>query len=405
MTAALAIADHGYRVSLVEQTEELGGNLRLLHRTIGGNSPQELLEDTISRVEKHPLIDVYQKAKLMNSRGVVGRFSTIIEKEDGAGETLEHGVIVMATGGQEAETKEYAYEESDHILTQHQLEQKIFEGALDHANLKTVAMIQCVGSREEPRNYCSRICCTSALKNALYIKEQSPETHVYILYRDIMAYGFLETYYTQARKAGVIFIQYEVGEKPQVKVENGRVRISVADPILGREVDLNTDLLVLSTGVVPSDVKGIADMFGLEVNEDGFFQEADSKWRPVDFIKEGIFMAGIAHSPRSVTESIAMAEAAAQRALRILSSERLAAGKIVAEVRHALCSLCERCISSCPYEARRHEEDLEKIVVDELMCQGCGSCAMVCPNSASVLRGFRDQQVFEIIDAALGGIG
>jgi heterodisulfide reductase subunit A len=184
-------------------------------------------------------------------------------------------------------------------------------------------------------------------------------------------------------------------------VENGRPQISVTDRILGRKVDVHPDLLVLSTGIVPNDVKGLADMFGLEVNEDGFFQEAESKWRPVDFIREGIFMAGIAHSPRSVTESIAMAEAAAQRALRILSSERLAAGKIVAEVRHAICSLCERCVSACPYEARRYEEDLEKIVVDELMCQGCGSCAMVCPNSASVLRGYRDQQLFDVIDAAL----
>jgi len=257
MTAALAIADHGYRVSLLEQAEDLGGNLRLLHRTIDGSSPQELLEDTIARVEKHPLIDVYKKAKLINSQGGVGRFSTIIEKEDGAGETLEHGVIIMATGGQEAETKEYAYEENDHILTQHQFEQKLAEGAIDPTNLSSVAMIQCVGSREEPRNYCSRICCTSALKNALYIKEKNPETDVYIFYRDIMAYGFLETYYTQSRKAGVIFVQYEVGEKPQVRVENGRPRISTIDPILGREVDLNTDLLVLSTGMVPNDVKGI----------------------------------------------------------------------------------------------------------------------------------------------------
>ena len=206
MTAALAIADHGYRVSLLEQAEDLGGNLRLLHRTIDGSSPQELLEDTIARVEKHPLIDAYKKAKLINSQGGVGRFSTIIEKEDGAGETIEHGVIVMATGGQEAETKEYAYEENDHILTQHELEQKLVEGAIDPAKLNSVAMIQCVGSREEPRNYCSRICCTSALKNALFIKEQNPDTDVYIFYRDIMAYGFLETYYTQARKAGVIFV-------------------------------------------------------------------------------------------------------------------------------------------------------------------------------------------------------
>lgn len=405
MTTALAIADHGFKVNLVEQAEELGGNLRSLHRTIDGGSPQELLEDTITRVEKHPHIQVFKKSKVMNSEGRVGHFSTIIEKEDGAGVSFEHGVVVLATGGQEAETKEYAYEESEAIITQHELEQKLAEGDVDPAKLTTVAMIQCVGSREEPQNYCSRICCASALKNALYLKEQNPEINVYIFYRDIMSYGFLETYYTQARRAGVIFIQYEVDKKPQVTIQEGQPQIFGSDPILGRELTIKPDVLVLSTGIVNNNGRELATLFGLEVNEDGFFQEAESKWRPVDFIKEGIFMAGIAHSPRSITESIAMAEAAAQRALRILSSERLAAGTTVAEVRHAICSLCERCITACPYEARWRDEDEEKIMVDELMCQGCGSCAMVCPNSASVLRGYRDQQVFEIIDAALEGIG
>jgi heterodisulfide reductase subunit A len=401
MTAALAIADHGFKVNLVEQTEDLGGNVRSLHRTIQGDSPQELLESTISSVEKHPNIQVFKKSKVIDSRGHVGRFHTVIEKEDGVGESIEHGVTILATGGEEAKTKEYAYEESEAILTQHELEEKLAEGDVDPAKLMTVAMIQCVESREEPRNYCIRICCTSALQNALHIKEQNPEVNVYIFYRDIMSYGFLETYYTQARKSGVMFIQYELDKKPQVTVNNGRPQISAVDPILDRKVEVQPDLLILSTGIVPNNGEELTSLFGLEVNEDGFFQEAESKWRPADFIKEGIFMAGIAHSPRSITESIAMAEAAAQRTLRILSSERLAAGNTVAEVRHAICSLCERCIAACPYEARWYYEDEDKIVVDELMCQGCGSCAMVCPNSASVLRGYRDQQMFEVIDAAL----
>jgi len=404
MTSALAIADHGFEVSLVEQGEGLGGNIRLLHRTIEGNSPQQLLEDTVSKVEKHPNIEVYKEASVVYSQGRVGGFSTTIEKEEGVGQTLEHGVTVLATGGMEATTESYAYGKSEAIVTQHELEQKLGEGAVDPASLTAVAMIQCVDSREEPRNYCSRICCASALKNALFIKEQNPETSIYIFYRDIMAYGFLETYYTQARNAGVVFVQYEVDQKPQVSVENGRPMISATDPILGRDLMIQPDLLVLSTGIVPNDVEKLTDLFGLEVNEDGFYKEAESKWRPVDFIKEGIFMAGIAHSPRSITESIATAEAASQRALRILSSERLAAGNIVAEVRHAICSLCERCVDTCPYGARLQDEDEEKIVVDELMCQGCGSCAAICPNSASVLRGFREQHMFDVIDSALRGI-
>ncbi|MFC1534483.1 response regulator [Thermodesulfobacteriota bacterium] len=401
MTTALAIADHGFKVDLVEQSETLGGNLRLLHRTIDGKSPQDLLEDTISRIDKHPNVEVFTQTKVMGSQGQAGRFSTVIETADGAGKTLEHGVTILATGGGEAKPESYSYGKSESILTHHELEQKLAEGIVDPASLSTIVMIQCVESREEPRNYCSRICCTSALKNALYIKEQNPETDVYIFYRDIMAYGFLEQYYTEARRAGVLFIQYEVDKKPRVEVENGRVRISAIDPILGRELDLSPDFLILSAGIIPEQGKETANLFGLEVDRDGFFLEAESKWRPVDFIREGIFMAGIAHSPRSITESIAMAEAAAQRALRILSSERLTAGHIVAEVRHAICSLCEKCVSACPYEARSLDEDLGKIVIDELMCQGCGSCAMVCPNSASVVRGYRDQQVLDIIDAAL----
>ena len=404
MSAALGIADHGYEVSLVEQGKGLGGNLHHIHRTIQGDSPQELLEETVARVEQHPKIQFYTQAKVVHSRGHVGHFATAIEKEDGVGETIEHGVTLLATGGSEASTKSYAYGEAESILTQHELEGKLADKTVDPSGLSAVAMIQCVDSREEPRNYCSRICCATALKNALYLKDQNPEIDIYIFYRDIMSYGFLESYYTQARKGGVIFIQYDQNQKPQVSVENGKPRIIADDPILGRKLGINADLLVLSAGVSRGGAGQLADLFGVEANRDGFFQEADSKWRPVDFIKEGIFMAGIAHSPCSINEAIAMAEAAAQRSLRILNSERLASGRIVAEVRQTLCALCERCITACPYGARSYDEEQELIAVDQLMCQGCGSCATVCPNSASILRGNRDQQLFEVIDAALENI-
>jgi heterodisulfide reductase subunit A len=401
MSSALAIAEHGFEVFLVEKAEELGGNLKALHRTIEGDSPQELLARTVTQVERHPNIHTYTKSRVLHSRGRVGRFRTTIEKDDGMGESLEHGVTVLATGGKEAPTESYGYGQSESIVTQHQLEEKLHSGVVNPGELNVVTMIQCVDSREEPRNYCSRVCCSSALKNSLYLKEQNPEIDVYVLYRDIMAHGFLETYYTKARQAGVIFIQYEVGDKPRVEVANGRIAVGIKDPILDREVMIESDLLVLSTGIVPNEQEKIAKIFEVETDQDGFFQEAEYKWRPVDFIKEGIFTCGIAHSPRSVTETIAMSEAAAQRALRILSSERVMAGRTVAEVRHSLCSLCEKCIAACPYGARWRDEDEEKIMVDELTCQGCGSCAAVCPNSASVLRGYRDEQVFSVIEAAL----
>lgn len=401
MSAALAVADHGFEVDLIEKAGELGGNLRRLYRSLDGSEPGELLEKTIARVEKHPKIRVLKNAGVVHSRGSVGRFETAIEKEDGTGETLEHGVTILATGGSEAQTSSYEYGKSKAVVTQHELEERLHTGELKAADLESVVMIQCVDSRDEARNYCSRICCGSALKNSLFIKEKNPEADIYILYRDIMAYGFFETYYTMARKAGVIFIPYDPAKKPRVSAKEEGLSIEVLDPILGRELLLRPDLLVLSTGIVASDHKKLARIFGVETDENGFFCEAESKWRPVDSIKSGIFMCGIAHAPGFIRESIASAQAAAQRALSIIGSERARSGNIVAEVRQSLCSLCERCIDACPYQARWKDEDEERIVVNELACQGCGSCAAVCPNSASVLRGWSDQQMLAVVDSAV----
>jgi heterodisulfide reductase subunit A len=261
-------------------------------------------------------------------------------------------------------------------------------------------MIQCVDSREEPRNYCSRICCDTSLKDALCLKGQNPDIDIYIFYRDIMAYGFVESYYTQARKAGVIFIPYDVAEKPRVTVTDGSVQVTAPEPIIGQQIRLDADLVVLATGIVPTLPKDLAEAFGVSVDQDGFFQEAEPKWRPVDSIKEGVFACGLAHSPRNIAESIATARAASQRALRILCHEQMPSGKIVAEIHHSLCSLCEQCIDACPYGARTLDLDLEKVIVNPAMCQGCGSCATVCPNSAAVLVGYSDRQMLDVIDSA-----
>jgi len=204
MTTALAIADHGFEVDLVEQSADLGGNLRGIYRTLSGDSPQELLEKTITRVEKHPKVRVFKGTRVMASTGRPGRFMTTLETADGSGQSLEHGVTILATGGQEGRPSEYGYGQSEAVLTQHELETRLQQGLVKPAELKVVAMIQCVGSREEPRNYCSRICCMSALKNALHLKEQNPEIDVYVFYRDLMAYGFLESEYTKARQSGVM---------------------------------------------------------------------------------------------------------------------------------------------------------------------------------------------------------
>ncbi|UCD33509.1 MAG: FAD-dependent oxidoreductase, partial [Desulfobacterales bacterium] len=403
MTAALAIADHGFQVNMVEQEEALGGNLNWLKLTLEGNTTNTILEETLQKVEKHPLIQIHVASRVLSSYGYVGHFNTTIENKEEGAITLNHGVTILATGGTEASTSSYSFGSSEAIITQKDLDLNLDNNTIEPQRLETVVMIQCVDSRQEPRNYCSRICCASAIKNALHLKEENPDIAVYILYRDMMTYGFTESYYTQARKAGVIFIQYDPAEKPEVSAINGSVQVAIFEPIIGSKIELDADLVVLATGVVPNLPQDLATAFGATLDQDGFFEEAESKWRPVDSLKEGVFACGLAHSPRNINESIATAEAASQRALRILTHEQLPAGKVVAEVRHSLCSLCERCIDTCPYGARLFDLDLDKVLVNAAMCQGCGSCATTCPNSASILAGFPDQQMFDVIDSALEG--
>ena len=402
MTAALAIADHGFKVDLVELSEHLGGNLNWLGRTLEGHPTETLLEDTKTAVEKHPNVCVHTQTQVIASTGEVGCFHATIEDREGTVQVLEHGVTILATGGMEAVTTSYGYGTNPSIITQKELEQKLADGTMDPAQLNSVVMIQCVDSREESRNYCSRVCCANALKHALHLKEKNPALSIYILYRDMMTYGFAETYYTRTRATDVIFIQYRTDDKPRVQTGKESLEVTIFEPILGRYLKIKADLVVLATGLVSNLPEDLAQSFGASVDQDGFFQEAESKWRPVDALKEGVFACGLTHSPRNIAETIATAEAAAERALRIISREHLPAGKVLAQVHHSLCSLCERCIDACPYGARSIDFDHEKVRINPVMCQGCGACAAVCPNSASILEGFLEQQMFEMIDAAMG---
>ena len=400
MTAALGIADHGYDVCLVEDTEELGGLAMKLHTTLEGDDPKRYMTDLIDQVHKHPHIKVFTDARISLSWGKAGRFMTLISKEGGA-YPLEHGATVIATGAREADVYDFGFKVHRTVLSQRQLEDRLAGGELDVGGLSGVIMIQCWRSRDEERNYCSRVCCPQALKNMLILKNRRPQLPVYVFYRDIMSYGFSEEYYTKAREAGVIFIRYELEKKPEVTFSEGRPVVQAWDSVLGRKLEISGDLLVLSGGIDPGDNDELSEIFGVPLNQDGFFQEAESKWRPVDFLKRGIFVCGLAHGPGNMKECIASAKAAAQRTLSILSGTGLMPSTVVAEVRHSLCSRCGACIEVCPYGARALNMEKDRIEVDELLCQGCGSCAAVCPNSAAVLRGFSDAQVMSQIDAAL----
>jgi len=404
MTAALSIADHGFDVDLVEQSDQLGGNLHWLRHTIDGAEIPPLLDDTRSRVEANPKIAVHMGTRIVAAFGQAGAFYTTLEDSEGQARQITHGAAILATGGTEAGTTSYGFGTSERILTQKTLETRLDDGTLDPKGLQTVVMIQCVDSREEPRNYCSRVCCPTTLKHALALKAANPDLRIVVFYRDMMATGFLETYFTQARKAGVTFIPYRPDSKPRVSAgagEGDRITVTGQEPFLDRPVAIAADLVVLATGIVPALAPELAEAYGVDRDPDAFFQEAESKWRPVDALKEGVFACGICLSPRNVEESIATAEAAAERALRIVASERVAAGSIIAGVHESLCALCERCIEACPYGARMLDPDNDRIQVNPLMCQGCGACAAVCPNDAAYVEGFDADRLMDVIDAAL----
>ncbi|MCD4742749.1 MAG: FAD-dependent oxidoreductase, partial [Desulfobacteraceae bacterium] len=400
MTAALGIADHGYEVSLIEKTDHLGGNLTWLKHTIDGLSCEDLLEDTITKITKQPLIKTFLNSQIISCTGYAGQFITIIENEEKQPVTIEHGATILAMGGNEAKTKSFNHgADNSSVITQKELEIKLDDKTIDPQKLSSIVMIQCVDSRQEPKNYCSKVCCPTALKQAMTIKKLNPEAEVYFLYRDMMTCGFLETFFTQARKDNIIFISYETDNLPQLEEVEGKIIVNAFEPVLGRPIEISADMVVLATGIIPEFPDSLAAMFGISQDTDGFFQEAESKWRPLDSIKEGIFACGIVYSPGSVPESISSAEAAAHRALSIISRPTLSCSQIVARVRHSLCALCQQCIDVCPYGARMLNVEETKVLVNEVMCQGCGACATTCPNNASVLQGYSGQQMLGVIDA------
>ncbi|MBU4185034.1 MAG: 4Fe-4S binding protein, partial [Proteobacteria bacterium] len=255
--------------------------------------------------------------------------------------------------------------------------------------------------REEPRNYCSRVCCIKSLNNALKIKQIHPDAEVYIFYRDIMTYGDSERIYTEARKKGIIFIPFDLDSKPEVLVESGGLLVKGIDPLLGIPVELKPDWLSLAVGVVPNPIEDLVKIFGIETTQDGFIKEADSKWRPVDTGHEGIFVCGLARAPARADEAMKEGEAAAQRALRILSKNEIMPQRLLARVRHSICSACGLCIEVCPFNARYIDTVEGKIMVDIASCQGCGTCAAICPNSATLIVDFEDDGIMNVIEAAL----
>jgi heterodisulfide reductase subunit A len=365
MTAALGIAEQGFEVALVERQKQLGGNLRRLRSTFTEPDIQVYLSHLQGQVQKHKNISVYTDTELESVEGFIGNFESTL-KSGSKERKIKHGTIIVATGGNEHKPDEYLYGQNERVVTQLELE-ALLAGKGGLSGVKTAAFIQCVGSREEEHMYCSRVCCSTAVKNALKIKELTPETDVYVLYRDIRTYGFNEEYYQAARDKGVIFIRYEVDNKPNV-TNKGGLKLTVHEPLLDRELVLEPDLLVLSSRIEPSSGnEELAQILKIPINEDGFFLEAHVKLRPVEFATEGIFVAGLAHSPKSIPETIAQAEAAAAKACTIISKKKYEAEPTIAAVNEDLCDGCGICVPVCEYNAleivdRTGGKEEEKIV-------------------------------------------
>jgi heterodisulfide reductase subunit A len=399
ITAASRIAESGYEVDLLERSSQLGGNALDVYYTIDGLNVQEHLKGLVTKVEKNHLINVHLNSEVLKVFGNAGNFIATMNTKDG--ETTSHyGSVIIATGALEMEPKEYHFGEHNSVITQKDLEKQVVSGDL---KAKNVVMIQCVGLRDNNRRYCGRICCLQAIKNALKIKESSPECQVHILYQDIMTYGFSEEHYIKAKDMGVNFIRYDPSDKPEIAVKNGNLNLQVKDPLLSEKLSFTPDLLVLSVGPSPEGNEAIKEIFqaDLKLDEDGFFDEANVKFRPVDFLTEGIFVCGLAHSPRTISESIVQAEAAAQKALTILSKSQLLPKGIISEVHDRWCVGCEACVSACPYEAREIATDRKVAQVVETLCKGCGVCAVVCPSGAAKLRSYKDEQILAMIDEAV----
>ncbi len=407
MTSALSLANQGFEVYLLERDSDLGGMARRIHFTLEGLDVQSYLRDLIRRIYEHPSLHVMTNSTILGVSGYVGNFVTTV-KTGLMVKEIRHGIAIIATGAEEYKPTEYLYGQDERVLTQIELGERIAKGEEGLTHSQNVVMIQCVGCRNEERNYCSRVCCGHSIKNALKLKEINPQIDIYILYRDMRTYGFAENYYREAADQGVKFIRYEAEDKPQVEaVEEGGqriLRVNVTDPVLGSKLQIDADLVVLAAAVIPSTTNPeISRLFKVPLNYDGFFQEAHVKLRPVDFAAEGIFLCGMAHYPKHLSESISQAYGAAGRAVTILAKDTVTSSGAVSEVNEKDCVSCGVCLSVCRCGAIEFRDTPQgkKAWVNSVLCVGDGLCTAKCPTGAIQLKHFTDEELIAQIDAAL----
>ena len=401
MTAAMSLAEQGFTVNLIERAAEPGGHLSEIHRTLEHDDISGFVADLKAAVRDHRNIRMHLNTRVADVKGHIGKFHVTLEG-NGRRAEITGGAIIVATGAAGAETTQYLYGQNSNVMTQNELEKALHDGAFD-AKGANVVMIQCVSSRNDERPYCSRICCSAAIKNALGVKRTNPDANVYVLYRDIRTYGMRELYYKKAREAGVVFLRYD-RDAPPVVSQNDALVVKLDSPDLPESVEIETDKLILSTGIVAeADNKRVSDMLKVPLNGDGFFLEAHVKLRPVDFATEGVFLCGLAHSPKAMDENISQARAAAARAATVLSKKQLDVSAQVSFVRQDKCISCMTCVRTCPYGAPFCNDD-GKGQIEAAKCMGCGICASECPARAIQLRHFETDRFEAMIDQLVAAV-
>lgn len=403
MTAALSLADQGFESLLLEKGKELGGNLDLLHHTLAHDETAKYLKELVARVRKNKKITVATEAELTAISGFIGNYASVISSGSGKKkieQTYDHGTLILATGGREHRPDRYLLDKNSKVMTQQELEAQLAGKGKNRAP-DSVVMIQCAGSRGDDLNYCSKVCCNHAVKNALKLKEINPAARVIVLYRDMRTYGFAEDAYREARLKGVIFIPYEMANKPEVYEKGKALHVKFFDSIMQEDTDMTPDLVVLSVGIVPEGTEELSKLLKVPLTDDRFFLEAHVKLRPVELPVDGVYVCGLAHGPKPLDETIAQAQAAAAKAAMPLVKGFVSVAPIVSHVDEEQCIGCSLCTSLCPYQA------IEMVKVDNkrkartiaASCKACGICASHCPTFAISMGGFTNEQINAQISA------
>jgi heterodisulfide reductase subunit A len=401
MTAALSLARQGHLTHLVERDTALGGQARHLYKTWKGEDIQAHLKDLIAEVEAEDNVQVHLQTTVSDVDGFVGNFNTTLDNGSGQ-QTITHGVTVVATGAKELQPGEYLYGQDPRVKTSLELDRMFQNQDPELDKVNSAAFIQCVGSREPERPYCSRVCCTHSIQSAMELKERKPDMNVYVLYRDIRTYGEKENLYNKAREAGVLFIRYSLDEKPVVESRGSELTVTLTDPILGQPLEIQLDLLTLATAIVPEKDEQLANFYKISFNDDGFFAERHAKMGPAEFATDGMFLCGLAHYPKSIDEAIAQGKAAAGKAITLLAQEIIHSSGEVAQINPMYCSSCGVCVAICPYSAPSFIEEgrfAGKAQINPSLCKGCGLCAASCRSGAIALKGSDNRQIYAMIEA------